>query len=86
MFLFAVSFTVMIGVMWEISEYLFDEFLQTNTQNALGLFGREAVLDTMHDLICDTVGGVIGASILVSRMKKNGEDNPQQKRIFTSIN
>ena len=72
--LFALSFAVMIGVLWEIYEFSFDALLGLNmqkhsTSSGLPLVGAAALSDTMADLIIDTlaalsvaaIGGVIAA-------------------------
>ena len=72
--LFALSFAVMIGVLWEIYEFSFDALLGLNMQkhsmsSGLPLVGAAALSDTMADLIIDTlaalsvavIGGVIAA-------------------------
>ena len=72
--LFALSFAVMIGVLWEIYEFSFDALLGLNMQkhstaSGLPLVGSAALCDTMSDLIIDTlsaltvavIGGVITA-------------------------
>lgn len=67
--LFAASFAVAVGVLWEIYEFSFDGLLGLNMQKfavadptggqpLTELCGREALMDTMTDLIIDTVGAV----------------------------
>jgi len=48
---FVVIFTMAMGAVWEISEFLSDQFLGTQMQVDLE--------DTMYDLIFDLVGGII---------------------------
>ncbi len=62
--LFSFCFAVTMGVMWEIYEFTFDGLLGLNMQKFLledgtPLIGREAVTDTMYDLIVDCIGALI---------------------------
>ena len=62
--LFAFSFAVMIGVLWEIYEFSFDALLGLNMQkfrleDGTLLIGREALLDTMMDFITNTLGALV---------------------------
>lgn len=73
--------------LWEIGEFLCDEFLGTNAQtfletstgsfvgaNDIPLVGHEALRDTMYDFMLDGVGGLIIAVIGyfdIKRGKKN---------------
>ncbi len=79
--LFAFSFALMIGTLWEIYEFAFDRVLGLNMQKfALGdgtpLVGAEALADTMEDIIIDTLAAllvsIIGffTNLRVSREKK----------------
>jgi len=54
--LFAFCFAIMCGVIWEIIEFTSDQLFGTNTQ-------RSGLIDTMWDLITDTVGAFIAALI-----------------------
>lgn len=59
--IFAFCFAVSLGVIWEIYEFSMDYFLHTNMQKfALEsgelLVGQTALIDTMKDLIVDTLG------------------------------
>jgi hypothetical protein len=54
--LFAVTFAVSLGVLWEIFEFVVDQFTDANMQST-----EEGVRDTMYDLIVDTIGAVIVA-------------------------
>lgn len=56
--LFAVCFALASGIIWEIIEYCADTFLGQNMQVTKGLYGQEAVKDTMIDLISVTVGSI----------------------------
>lgn len=53
---FAVTFSVFLGVMWEIVEFIVDRFTTANMQSQ-----ETGVVDTMQDLIVDTLGAVIVA-------------------------
>ncbi len=65
--LFAFSFAVTIGSLWEIYEFAFDGFLGLNMQKFMledgtVLTGHEALSDTMKDIIVD-MGGALVASV-----------------------
>ncbi len=66
---FAVFFTLSIGVLWEIIEYTADGLFKTNMQrymNSITLVpfeGREALKDTMKDLMLDAAGATVFAVI-----------------------
>jgi len=62
--LFAFCFAVTCGMVWEIYEFLADGLLGTNMQkfitpDGVVLMGREAISDTMEDIIVDTLGAFI---------------------------
>ena len=62
--LFAFLFASTVGVLWEIYEYCVDGLLQTNMQkfaleSGAALTGREALADTMEDLILDCAGAAL---------------------------
>jgi hypothetical protein len=52
---FAVTFAVFLGVMWEIFEFVVDRMNPTINMQS----NETGVVDTMHDLIVDTLGAVI---------------------------
>lgn len=59
--LFAFCFALTLGTFWEIYEFSFDGILGLNMQkfmleNGTMLIGREALMDTMKDLIVDSIG------------------------------
>ena len=63
--IFSFCFAMMIGGMWEICEYTFDGVIAgQNTQRWEGLVGRDALFDTMIDLVCDLAGSLISAVIV----------------------
>lgn len=62
--LFAFCFALSLGVIWEIYEFSVDYFLHTNMQryaleSGVPLIGQAALVDTMKDLIVDSVGSSI---------------------------
>ena len=61
---FAFAFAITLGVVWEIYEFLADGALGLNMQkfalrDGTGLIGRDAVVDTMQDLIVDSIGAFV---------------------------
>ena len=66
--LFAFSFALMIGTLWEIYEFSFDSILGLNMQKArledgTPLVGNAALTDTMKDLIIDALAALSVAVI-----------------------
>ncbi len=66
--MFAFCFAITIGVFWEIYEFSFDGLLHLNmqkfmTEDGIMFVGREALRDTMEDLIVDGIGAFIISSI-----------------------
>ncbi len=62
--LFAFSFAVTCGAIWEIYEFTFDGLLGLNmqkfmTEDGIQFIGRNALMDTMQDIITDVVGAGI---------------------------
>jgi hypothetical protein len=53
---FAVTFAVFLGVLWEIIEFIVDRFTTANMQSQ-----ETGVVDTMQDLIVDTLGAIVVA-------------------------
>lgn len=86
--LFALCFAVTMGVLWEIYEFALDGILGLNMQkyalkDGTLIIGRDAIADTMHDLIIDTIGaGVISVIGYISLKYKKGwlEDFVLKKR------
>lgn len=68
--LFAFSFAVMIGALWEIYEFGMDRLLGLNMQNFRGL-GADGLVDTMLDLIVDSIGAFIVSTLGYLRIKEN---------------
>ncbi|ATG47194.1 hypothetical protein CEW89_06190 [Celeribacter ethanolicus] len=62
--LFAFSFAMSIGALWEIFEYSMDQMFGTNMQ-------KSGLQDTMWDLIVDAGGGLIGALSGVIYLKRD---------------
>lgn len=65
---FAFCFALALGAIWEIYEFLCDGFLKTNMQkyaleSGIKLIGRDAVSDTMGDLIVDSIGALVATTI-----------------------
>lgn len=65
--LFAFAFSISIGALWEIYEFSMDRVLELNMQkyrldDGTMLIGREALTDTMKDLIVDTLGAFFSAT------------------------
>ena len=53
-----------IGALWEIYEFSFDGLLGMNMQkfrleSGVQLVGREALMDTMEDIITDVIGALV---------------------------
>ena len=65
--LFAVTFAVTLGVLWEIFEFVVDRFTAANMQST-----ETGVVDTMKDLIVDTIGAVVVA-LMGWRYLRRGE-------------
>lgn len=68
MALFAFAFSVMVGSLWEIYEYVFDGILGLNMQKFITasgevLVGHAALTDTMKDIVVDTVGALVSSVI-----------------------
>ncbi len=62
--LFAFAFSVSLGVAWEIVEFAVDSFLGFNMQ-------KSGLVDTMWDLIVDTLGGGVVAILGYIYLKKD---------------
>jgi hypothetical protein len=62
--LFSFSFALASGAIWEIYEYVFDGLLSLNMQkfaleDGVLLIGREALSDTMQDIIVDALSALV---------------------------
>lgn len=76
--IFAFSFAVTLGVIWEFYEFFADGILGTNMQKfatEVGekMIGRAALMDTMKDLLVDSIGAFVAAVIgYISLKHKKG--------------
>jgi len=76
--IFAFSFAVSIGVIWEIYEFTVDSIAGLNMQKYIlesgeYLSGREALFDTMKDLIVDSLGALVSSVAgYISIKRKDG--------------
>lgn len=73
--LFAFCFAITCGTVWEIYEFLADGVLGTNMQKfttgeGVVLIGRDAVMDTMGDIIVDALGAFTVTAIGYINLKK----------------
>lgn len=85
--LFAFSFALMIGTLWEVYEFSFDSILGLNMQKArledgTPLVGNAALADTMKDLIIDALAALavalIGLFTNLKRKKQPATDADNQ--------
>lgn len=80
-----VLFSLSLGALWEIGEYIYDDLLGTNTQqfmettdgsitgeDDIPLQGHAALEDTMTDLMLDFVGSVVVATTYYVYEKRKG--------------
>lgn len=96
--LFSLYFAAFIGVLWEFYEFAFDGILGLNMQKFAApdkdgvmreLVGREALRDTVTDLLTDTAGGGIISLLGFLSLKRNKgltslfvvKINPRQNKI-----
>ncbi len=91
---FSVSFAVLIGVIWEFYEYIFDGILGLNMQKFAvesgvpgqkfeDLTGRSALSDTMMDLIVDFLGATAASTFgYISLKLKKGWLNAFKVEVF----
>ena len=83
--LFAFSFALMIGTLWEIYEFSFDSILGLNMQKArledgTPLVGSGALTDTMKDLIIDALAALAVAIIgFFTNIKRNKKPAAQER-------
>ena len=76
---FAFEFAVSVGVLWEIYEFSFDTILGLNMQKfrtAGGdlLIGKEALFDTMKDLIVDTATALVTSLAIYVNLRKESRN------------
>ena len=77
LFMLTFSVAMMCGGVWEIWEFTTDILFHNDAQITEDLIGRMAIMDTMYDIICDFVGGLVGATIAVIlewKKRKTKED------------
>ena len=84
----------MIGALWEIYEFSFDALLGLNMQKhttaeGAGLVGKEALSDTMKDLIIDALAAlavaVVGLFQNLVVKKRRGAERETRKNSFPPV-
>jgi len=98
--LFSFTFAVAVGALWEIAEYAMDWIFKTtmqcwNEDPSSFITGRDyqgaAIIDTMEDLIVDTVGALVvsvigyfylvrGKTFMAAKKIHNCLENPEEKK------
>ena len=73
--IFVFCFSITIGSIWEIYEYVTDGILKTNmqkfiTSDGIVLEGHKALTDTMKDIVVDSIGAFISSIISYIFTKK----------------
>lgn len=68
--LFAFCFAVMIGAIWEIYEFSMDRLIGLNMQK-FRVPGQDGLVDTMIDLIVDSIGALLVSLIGYLKIKEN---------------
>lgn len=85
---FAFSFALCIGALWEVYEFSFDALLGLNMQkhttaDGVPLVGTEALLDTMKDLIVDAIAAfaVVTVGFLQNTVlrRRSAEERPEKE-------
>ena len=77
--IFVVCFTITVGVAWEFFEFLSDAITGSNMQRYSDsvtrepFLGRDALFDTMKDLLLDAGGAILMAIISYIDLKKKKE-------------
>ena len=75
--IFVLCFTIACGTIWEIIEFLVDTVNETNMQRyrdnitGVGFVGRDALFDTMKDLLQDFGGGLLISIVGYIDIKRN---------------
>ena len=71
--LFILIFSICLagGALWEIFEFVSDLITNGNMQRCLNLVGRDAILNTMIDLICDATGALIATTVIIAVEQKH---------------
>lgn len=80
---FAFCFALALGAIWEICEFAIDGIFGVNMQkfaleDGTQLIGRAALMDTMKDLIVDTVGALIATIAGYLTIMKDRAAKPQE--------
>ncbi len=78
--IFAFCFALAAGAIWEIYEYIFDGLLSLNMQkhtlkNGIALVGREALSDTMKDIIVDALSALAVSVVGYYQLEIQSKDN-----------
>lgn len=86
--LFAFSFAVALGAIWEIYEFAGDGLFGLNmqkfaTEDGVLLIGRDAVSDTMKDIIIDTLGALI--TVIIGFLDNIGIAIKFRKKVSNTI-
>lgn len=91
--LFAFSFALAVGALWEVYEFSFDTLLELNMQKhttaeGVPLLGAEALSDTMKDIIIDALAAlvvsVVGFFQNCVAKKRNGEEFDRSKTLSST--
>lgn len=80
---FAFTFAVASGAIWEIYEFTIDGLLNTNmqkyaTESGMQFVGRDALTDTMGDLIMDTIAALFITLIGYISLQRRARSMPEQ--------
>ena len=75
-FLVVFCFACACGAVWEIIEFVGDALVDGNSQKfmlpgRIPLIGREALRDTMEDIICNTIGAIFASNYLMIKDKRD---------------
>lgn len=81
--MFAFCFALAAGAVWEIYEYTFDGLLSLNMQkhtleSGVPLVGREALADTMKDIIVDALSALAVSVAGYYQLKRQGKDETSE--------
>ena len=68
--LFAVSFVVFVGVLWEFYEFLFDFFIAKKIVAGQNFFGAAMRIDMIKDLFFDLFGGSVFTMLFLRKHTK----------------
>lgn len=88
MIVFTVLITVGIGALWEIFEYGNDTLILPifpNWHKFQGSLVEGPLVDTMNDLIADTIGGIIGAVVTSGYIIKKEGVSERMQEFFEEI-